>query len=81
MNINILTAQNTITGTLADSLNNERLMFVNIGLLRTADTVFVSGAASDDKGFFKLEHVPNGEYLLQITAIGYENYKRILEVN
>lgn len=81
LNINILTAQNTITGTLADSLNNERLMFVNVGLLRTADTVFVSGAASDDKGFFKLEHVPNGEYLLQITAIGYENYKRILEVN
>ena len=81
LNINILTAQNTITGTLGDSLNNERLMFVNVGLLRTADTVFVSGAASDDKGFFKLEHVPNGEYLLQITAIGYENYKRILEVN
>ena len=81
LNINILTAQNIITGTLADSLNNERLMFVNVGLLRTADTVFVSGDASDDKGFFKLEHVPNGEYLLQITAIGYENYKRILEVN
>ena len=81
LNINVLIAQHTVTGTLADSLNNERLMFVNVGLLRTADTVFVSGAASDDKGVFKLEHVPSGEYLLQITAIGYENYKRVLEVN
>ena len=56
LNINVLIAQHTVTGTLADSLNNERLMFVNVGLLRTADTVFVSGAASDDKGVFKLEH-------------------------
>ncbi len=80
MSVNILKAQNTITGVLADSLNNERLMFVNVGLFRTADTALISGAASDEKGVFRLEHVPNGEYLLQITAIGYENYKRILDV-
>ena len=81
MNINIIIAQNIITGTLVDNANNEPLMFVNVGLLRTADTVFVSGAASNDKGVFKIEHVPNGQYLLQITAIGYENYKNILDVS
>ena len=81
LNINVLIAQHSISGTLVDSLNNERLMFVNVGLLRTADTVLISGAASDDKGFFKLTLVPNGEYFLQITAIGYENYKRFLVVN
>ena len=81
LSLNALIAQYTVSGTLADSLTNERLMFVNVGLLRTADTVFVSGAASDDKGVFKIEHVPDGEYILQITAIGYENYKRVLDVN
>lgn len=80
MNINILLAQHTITGTLADDTTNEKLMFVNVGLIRAADTVYVSGTASNDKGFFKLEHVRNGQYILQITAIGYENYKNVLDV-
>ena len=81
MNINVLIAQNTITGTLADSKTNEKLAFVNVGLIRAADSVYVSGTASDDKGFFKIEHIKNGQYILQITAIGYENLKKMLDVD
>ena len=80
LNISALFAQNTITGTLVDGSNNERLMFVNIGLFRSADTAFIAGATSNDKGVFKMQNVPNGQYLLQITAIGYENYKNIIDV-
>ena len=80
LNINILLAQHTISGTLVDDTTNEPLMFVNVGLIRAADTVYVSGTASNDKGFFKLEHVRNGQYILQITAIGYENYKNVLDI-
>lgn len=80
LNINILLAQHTITGTLVDESSNDPLMFVNVGLIRAADTVYVSGTASNDKGFFKLEHVRTGQYILQITAIGYENYKNVLDV-
>lgn len=80
LNINILLAQHTITGTLVDDTTNDPLMFVNVGLIRAADTVYVSGTASNDKGFFKLEHVRDGQYILQITAIGYENYKNVLDV-
>ena len=80
MCINTLIAQHTITGTLVDDTTNDPLMFVNVGLIRAADTVYVSGTASNDKGFFKLEHVRNGQYILQITAIGYENYKNVLDV-
>ena len=81
LNINVLIAQNTITGTLADSKTNEKLAFVNVGLIRAADSVYVSGTASDDKGFFKIEHIKNGQYILQITAIGYENLKKMLDVD
>ena len=80
MCINTLIAQHTITGTLVDESSNDPLMFVNVGLIRAADTVYVSGTASNDKGFFKLEHVRTGQYILQITAIGYENYKNVLDV-
>ena len=81
LNVNMLMAQFTVQGTLADSLNNEKLMFVNVGLLRTADTVFVSGAASDENGHFIMNYVPQGQYILQITAIGYENYKKVIDVD
>ena len=80
LNINVLIAQHTISGTLVDEATNEGLAFVNVGLIRAADTVYVSGTASNDKGFFKIEHIRNGKYILQITAIGYENYKNILDI-
>ena len=52
-------AQNKITGTIVEEANGKGIPFVNIGLFRQADSVFVSGAASDDKGKFELL-APNG---------------------
>ena len=79
--VNVVFAQNTVEGILVDGKSNERLAFVNIGLIRTADTVLVTGSASDYNGVFKLSNVPNGSYILKVSAIGYETFKRDLEVN
>ena len=68
-------AQSTITGKIVDESNNQGVPFVNVGLFRVTDSAFVSGAASDDKGVFKLQAVPNGEMLLKISAIGYELFE------
>lgn len=80
-NISMIFAQNTVGGILVDGKSNERLAFVNVGLIRTADTVLVTGSASDYNGVFKLSNVPNGSYILKVSAIGYETFKRDLEVN
>lgn len=80
MNINILIAQHTISGTLVDGKSNEKIVFANVGLIRATDTAYISGTASNDKGFFKFENIRNGQYILQVTAIGYENIKQILDV-
>ena len=80
LNINMLFAQHSISGTLVDEATNEGLAFANVGLIRATDTVYISGTASDDKGFFKFENIRNGQYILQVTAIGYENYKNIFEL-
>ena len=58
-----LFSQNSISGVLVDSLNNERLPYVNVGLMRSVDSVFVAGTSSNDDGVFKLEHIPNGKYV------------------
>ena len=80
LNINVLLAQHAISGTLVDAATNEGLAFANVGLIRAADTVYISGTASDEKGFFMFEHIRDGQYILQVTAIGYENYKNVLDV-
>jgi outer membrane receptor protein involved in Fe transport len=73
-------AQNKITGTIVEEANGKGIPFVNVGLFRQADSVFVSGAASDDKGKFELQAVPNGDYRLQVSAIGFESYEQELSV-
>ena len=80
MSLNLLKAQHTISGTLVDEKTNEGLAFANIGLIRAADTVYISGTASNDKGFFKFEKVRKGQYIVQITVIGYENYKTVIDL-
>ncbi len=81
LQVGFLFSQNNISGVLIDSLNYEKLPFVNVGLMRAADSVFVSGTSSNEVGYFKLEHVPNGKYIFFISSIGYESTKKILDVN
>ena len=77
----MVNAQSVVTGKIIDESNNKGVPFVNVGLFRVADSAFVSGAASDDKGVFKLQAIPNGEMLLKISAIGYELFEMPLTVN
>ena len=72
-------AQNKVTGTIVEEANGKVIPFVNVGLFRQADSVFVSGAASDDKGRFELL-APNGDYRLAVSAIGFQTFEQMLTV-
>ena len=72
-------AQNKLTGTIVEEANGKVIPFVNVGLFRQADSVFVSGAASDDKGRFELL-APDGDYRLAVSAIGFQTFEQMLTV-
>ncbi len=72
-------AQSKVTGTIIEEANGKGIPFVNVGLFRQADSVFVSGAASDDKGRFELL-APNGDYRLAVSAIGFQTFEQELTV-
>ena len=76
-----LFSQNNVSGILVDSLNNERLPYVNVGLMRSIDSVFVAGTSSNDDGIFKLEHIPDGRYVFFVSSIGYESIKKPLDID
>ena len=74
-------AQNlSVRGKVCDAKTGEVLPMVNVGLMRTADTVFVRGAATDFDGTFHIKDVKAGRYLLQVSYVGYEKYIEGIEV-
>ena len=76
-----LFSQNNVSGVLVDSLNNERLPYVNVGMMRAVDSVFVAGTSSNEEGYFKLEHIPDGRYVFFVSSIGYESIKKTLSID
>ncbi len=72
---NIAFTQNTIFGTITDRANGEALPGANIILAQTN-----LGAAADGEGYFEIKNVPNGEYEIKVSFIGYETYESTLNV-
>jgi iron complex outermembrane recepter protein len=56
----------TLSGKITDSKSGEPLAGASVYFpdLRT-------GAASDDKGIYKIQNIPQGKYLVEITYLGY----------
>ena len=64
-------AQVSVTGTVADS-TGAGLPGATVVLLQPADSVLVSFAASRGDGTFELRRVRPGDYLLQVSFVGYQ---------
>ena len=70
----------SITGTLRDAKSGEPMAFTNCVLLRTSDSTFVAGSTTNDRGAMRFGGVEQGEYLLRISAVGYDTYWQRLNV-
>ncbi len=52
--------------------NNKPLALVNISLLKAKDSALVKAAVTDDKGYYKIEDLQPGIYLLKASRVGYK---------
>ena len=73
-------AQNLTVGGRVTDTDGEPMPFVNVALMRPADTVFMRGASTDFNGRFTITGVDSGSYLLQASFVGYESYVEAIEV-
>ena len=74
----LATAQNfKIKGIVLDA-NQNPLVFASV-LLQTGDTVLIKGTATDENGFFELNNVKKGSYLLSASYI--ENTSKTLSLS
>jgi hypothetical protein len=65
--------KNTVEGIVADSTGTA-LPAATIFLMQRQDSVLASFGTSDNEGHFLLKRVAPGDYLLQVTYVGYQTH-------
>ena len=73
-------AQGSIKGKVLDKATDEPMPFVNIVVTKRNDTKMVKGGITDENGAFNLTGIPDGEYTLNISYVGYKELKRNLAI-
>ena len=63
-----------VVGVLRDAKTGEYMAYVNLAVLDSIDNEFVKGGVSNQDGVFEINGVPQGSFILRVSAIGYENY-------
>ena len=66
-------AQGKISGQITDD-KNKIVEFASVTLLKAKDSTLVKGALSDQNGSFEFEKIASGEYLVNISQMGYKKF-------
>lgn len=70
----------TLSGVVQDNKDHSPLPYVNVLLLKASDSTFVSGAITNESGQFTLTNIPPGNYVSEISFIGFTTRKEALLV-
>jgi hypothetical protein len=63
-----------VSGSVKNKVSGETLNFVNVVLENPVDTSFVAGTITNDHGLFTLSDVKPGDYLIEVSYIGFKKY-------
>jgi outer membrane receptor protein involved in Fe transport len=63
-----------------DNNSSAPLFYANAGLLHAVDSTSVQGVSTDERGKFKLLNIKAGDYIFQVSYIGYEVYRQAISL-
>jgi outer membrane receptor protein involved in Fe transport len=69
-----------VSGTIIDKSGKKALPYVNVILKTAKDSAFVTGAVSNEEGRYTIANIKPGNYLLEISYLGYITQKQTLFV-
>ena len=69
-----------ITGTLVDRDTKDGVMLATVQMLK-ADSTYIKGVLSDEKGNFTIEAPERGSYILKFTSVGYTPLAKSVKVS
>ncbi len=61
-----------VTGKVVDATNDSPIEYATVMLFSKQNSKMVTGFASNKKGEFQLKDIPNGEYYMTVTFVGYK---------
>ncbi|WP_298238299.1 outer membrane beta-barrel family protein [uncultured Algibacter sp.] len=64
-------AQDSIIEGKINDQNKQPIAYVNVVIKSAVDSTFVAGTSTNEVGYFQLEGIKKGNYLLEISFIGY----------
>jgi outer membrane receptor for ferrienterochelin and colicin len=70
-----------ITGTIKDAESSNPVEFATVALVDPTTSKPVDGTIADAKGKFAIKEIANGNYLVNISFIGYETIKREVKIS
>jgi len=70
----------TVSGQVKEKTGSATIPFASVVLKSSKDSSFVSGTVSNEEGRFSLTNIQSGNYLLEISYIGYVTKKQTLYV-
>ena len=68
-------SKGSVSGYIQDKKTSELIAFGTVAIINAADSSIAGGGSSDEKGNFKFESLPFGNYYLKISFIGYQDFK------
>lgn len=68
----------TISGAIKDNVSNIALPYVNVVIRSSKDGAMISGTLSNDNGVFTVSNIHPGNYILEISSVGYSPKKQEL---
>ena len=71
----------SITGKLIGLKSNLTLPYASVSLIKPSDSTLVTAAMSDTNGVFNLGTVPQGDYNLVVSLIGYQKVTKTIAVS
>ena len=74
-------AQGLIKGKVLDRQTSEPLGFVAVKVVRQGTDALVQGAVTDEEGNFQITDIPNGNYTLQLSFVGYKPHERNFQIS
>ena len=59
----------------------EAAPFLNVILTDTTENIYIGGSQTDFDGMYYIDSIPEGRYMLSVSAVGVENYDTVLTIN
>lgn len=70
----------SVSGFIKDKVSEEALPFVTVALKNPIDSVIITGTISNENGLFTVTGVKPGDYIIEVTYIGFNKYSTSLFV-